>query len=187
VEEYGFHVFSIRKSAFGNFQAVRTMKAQILTKFSVSALSVAAICCAVSVGFAADPPNLEQLPPVGSDGPIVIYRKVYPNESLSELGSRLYDKVDYELKLRELTRDIRVAEAELQLHRERMQAYDKFFGYPDAGWVTLQNAKLDVLKSEEQLKLLRRAKLLALRHRNDQVRYRERLLAEGAARLQLTE
>ena len=91
------------------------------------------------------------------------------------------------MKLRQLTRDIRVAEAELDLQRERMRVYDKYFGYTDAGLVTLQNAKLDVLKSEEQLKVLRQAKLLALRHRNDQVRYRKLLLAEGTARLQLAE
>ena len=116
-----------------------------------------------------------------SDGPIVIYRKVYLNETLPELGSRLYDKVDYELKLRTLTRDIRVAEVELAQQRERLRVYDNYFGYTDAGLLTLQNAKLDVVKSEEQLKLLHQAKLLALRHRNDQIRYRKLLLDRNAA------
>lgn len=158
------------------------MKARILTKFAL-----AAICCGVSIGVAEEPSASEQLPVIASDGPIVIYRKVYLNESLPELGARLYDKVDYELKLRSLTRDIRVAEAELAQQRERVRVYDKYFGYPDAGLLTLQNAQLDVLKSEEQLKLLHQAKLLALRNRNDQIRYRQLLLEQSAALFQLAE
>lgn len=158
------------------------MKTQILPSFAMSV-----ICCGVLIGFAAEPAVAEILPSASSDDPIVIHRRVPRNETLAELGSRLYDKVDYELKLRQLTRDIRVAEAELDLQRERMRVYDKYFGYTDALLVTRQNAKLDILRSEEQLKLLRQAKLLALRHRNDQVRYRELLLAEGAARLLLAE
>jgi len=158
------------------------MKAQILSKFALSL-----ICCGVSIGNAAEPPVVEQLPSACCDGPIVIYRKVYLNESLPELGARLYDKVDYELQLRALTRDIRVAEAELAQQRERVRVYNKYFGYPEAGLLTLQDAKLDVLKSEEQLKLLHQAKLLALRHRNDQIRYRKLLLEQNAALVQLAE
>jgi hypothetical protein len=158
------------------------MKSMILTTLALSV-----ICCGSSIGSAAESSAAEKLPSARSDGPIVIHRKVYRNESLAELGSRLYDKVDYELKLRLLTRDIRVADAELDLQRERMRVYDKYFGYTDALLVTRQETKLDVVRLEEQLKLLRQAKLLALRHRNDQVRYRELLLAEGAARLQLAD
>jgi len=158
------------------------MKAQLLSK-----LALIAICVGVSIGYAAEPPVAELLPPASSDGPIVMYRKVYLNESLPELGARLYDKVDYELKLRQLTRDIRVAETELDLQRERMRVYDKYFGYTGALLVTRQNAKLDVVRSEEQLKLLHQAKLLALRHRNDQIRYRKLLLAENAALVQLAD
>jgi hypothetical protein len=139
------------------------------------------------MAIAAEPLVLEQLPPACGDDPIVIYRKVYPNESLSELGARLYDKVDYELKLRELARDIRIAEAELAQRRTRLREYDDFFGYRNAGLLTLQNAKLDVLKSEEQLKLLHQTKLLALRHRNDQIRYRQLLLARNAGLVELAE
>ncbi len=158
------------------------MKAQILTK-----LALCVICCGVSIGFAEEPPVAEQLPPTASDGPIVIYRKVNLNETLPELGARLYDKVDYELKLRALTRDIRVAEVELAQQRERLRVYDNYFGYTDAGLLTLQNAKLDIVKSEEQLKLLHQAKLLVLRHRNDQIRYRKLLLQQNAAFVQLAE
>ena len=158
------------------------MKTQIQTT-----LSLLVICCGVSIGFAADPPRSEQLPATGSNGPIVTFRKVYRNEPLADLGARLYDKVDYELQLRGLDRDIRIAEAELAQRRERVRVYDEYFGYQDAGLLTLQNARLDVVKSAEQLKFLRQAKLLALRHRNEQIRYRQLLLAEGAARLQIAE
>ena len=156
------------------------MKVKILTTLVQSA-----ICCGCLIVGSAQSTAAEELTSVTSDGPIVIHRKVYRNESLPELGSRLYDKVEYELKIRRLTLDIRVAEAELDAQRERKRVYDKCFGYTGALLVTRQEATLDVVKLEEQLKLLRHAKLLALRHRNDQVRYRELLLTEGAARLQL--
>ena len=158
------------------------MKARILTSLAQSV-----ICCGLLILFAAQSHAAETLAAVASDGPIVIHRKVYRNESLPKLGSRLYDKIDYELKLHELTHDIRVAEAELAAQRERKRVYDKYFGYTGALLVTRQEATLDVVRLEEQLKLLRHAKLLALRHRNDQVRYRELLLAEGTARLRLSE
>ena len=100
------------------------MKAHILNTFFL-----AVICCGVSIGLAGEPrpvepqsssvtPTVERLQPESSGDPIVIRRKVYRNESLAELGARLYGQVDYELKLSQLTRDIRVAEAELALQRE---------------------------------------------------------------------
>ncbi len=125
--------------------------------------------------------------PIDTGGRIVIYRKVYLNESLPELGARLYDRVDYELKLRKLDHDIRIAQAELDNRRDRARHYNKYFGRTSALLLTRQNAEVEVLKSEEQLKLLRQEKLLALRHRNDQVRYRKLLLAENAVRLRLEE
>ena len=158
------------------------MKTRILTSLAQSV-----VCCGLLILAAPQSHAAETLAAVASDGPIVIHRKVYRNESLPELGSRLYDKVDYELKLRQLTHDIRVAEAELAAQSERKRVYDKYFGYTGALLVTRQEATLDVVRLEEQLKLLRHAKLLALRHRNDQVRYRELLLAEGTARLRLSE
>ena len=160
-------------------------------------LALSVICWSASIGLAAGLPINEPRGPrelstatAGgpiADGPIVVHRRVYRNESLPALGSRLYDKLDYELELRRLTRDIRIAETELELRRARMRGYDKHFGYTDALLWTRQQAQLDVLQAEEQLKLLRHAKLLALRHRNDRIRYRELLLDEGAGRVRLTE
>ena len=152
------------------------------SKLTTLTLSIA--CYGVLLS-AAEPPMIEGLTAAGCCDPIVVYRKVYLHETLPELGSRLYDKVDYEFKIRTLSRDIRVAEAELVLQRDRVRVYDRDFGRTTALYLTRQNAKLDVLKSQERLKLLRQEMLLALRHRNDQVRYRELLLAESAGRLQL--
>ena len=158
-------------------------------KVSILALITSSvICCGVSASHGEEAPRREELPLRISTGttpdePIIVYRKVYLNETLPQLGARLYDKVDYELSLRKLTKDIRIAEAELGVQRERLRVYDKYFGNTSALFVTRQNARLDILKSEEQLKLLRREKLLSLRYRNDQVRYRELLLGESAIRL----
>jgi hypothetical protein len=150
-------------------------------------LTLSAACCRALLGSAAEPAMVAERPSASCCDPIVVYRKVYLNETLPELGSRMYDKVDYELKLRTLTRDIRVAEAELAMQRDRVHIYDRDFGKTTALYLTRQAAKLDVLKSEEKLKLLRQDQLLALRHRNDQVRYRQLVLAAGAGRLQLAQ
>ena len=142
-------------------------------------------CRGAVLGIAAEPTRFEELPAANCGGPIVIHRMVYLDETMPELGARLYDQVDYELKVRTLTRDINIAEAELAMQRDRERVYDTYFFRTSALYVTRQETKLAIVKSEEQLKLLRQEKLLALRHRNDQVRYRARLLDEGAARLQL--
>ncbi|MDA1050905.1 MAG: hypothetical protein O3C40_10560 [Planctomycetota bacterium] len=150
-------------------------------------LTLSVMCCGASIGSGDERRISEELPATSSGDPIVIYRKVYLNETLPELGSRLYDKVDYELKLRKLTLDIRVAEAERDVQRERVRVYHKEFGNSNALFLTRQNAQLDVVRTEAKLKLLRQQQLLALRHRNDQVRYRKLLIAEGAVRLQFAE
>jgi len=160
-----------------NPPATHLMKAQILT-----ACCLSVVCFSASISLAADAPLRAESVPVNR-GPIVIYRKVYLNESLPELGARLYDKVDYELKLRKLTHDIRIADAELDVQRERVRVYDKYFGRTNALIAARQDARLEVLRTQEQLKLLRREKLLTLRHRNDQIRYRKLLIAESAIRL----
>ena len=89
--------------------------------------------------------------------------------------------------LRKLDQEIRIANAELDYRRERARVYNKYFGRTSALFVTRQNAQLNVLKSEEQLKTLRKEKLLALRHRNDQVRYRKLLLDENAVQIRINE
>ncbi|MBI2478962.1 MAG: hypothetical protein HYV60_10125, partial [Planctomycetia bacterium] len=104
---------------------------------------------------AVEPPVVEELPAANCCDPIVVYRKVYLYETLPELGARLYDKVDYELKIRTLTRDINIAEAELAVQRDRERVYDRYFSRTSALYVTRQETKLAIVKSEEQLKLLR--------------------------------
>ncbi|HRX79628.1 MAG TPA: hypothetical protein P5307_11240 [Pirellulaceae bacterium] len=146
-------------------------------------LTLSVMCCGVSAGVTAEQPMVEELPTASCCDPIVVFRKVYVNETLPELGSRIYDKVDYEIKLRELTRDIRIAEAELAIQRDRSLVYERDFSRTTALYLTRQEARLDVVKTEEKLKVLRQQKLLALRYRNEQVRYRELLLEDGAARI----
>lgn len=151
------------------------------------ALLVGVMMLGPSIGPGEDAAATEHALPPNCDDPIVVFRKVYLNESLPELGSRLYDKIDYALELRDLTRHIRIAEAELDVQRERVRVYDKYFGRTSALFVTRQEARLDVLRTEERLKLLRQEKLLALRYRNDQVRYRQLLTAENAALVRVSE
>ena len=90
-------------------------------------LTLSVMCCGVSAGVTAEQPMVEELPTASCCDPIVVFRKVYVNETLPELGSRIYDKVDYEIKLRELTRDIRIAEAELANRRRQRAVEDELF------------------------------------------------------------
>lgn len=156
------------------------------TQFLIASL-LGVIMLGPAMGLGADAPATGEPLPANCDDPIVVFRKVYLDESLPELGSRLYDKIDYALELRDLTRNIRIAEAELDVQRERVRVYDKYFGHTSALFVTRQEARLDVLRTEERLKLLRQEKLLALRYRNDQVRYRQLLTDENAALVRLAE
>ena len=107
-------------------------------------ITMAVASCAAAVCFAEDQPAVEELPATASQaccGPIVTYRKVYLNETLPQLGSRLYDNVDYELKIRALTRDINVAEAELAVERDRERVYDRYFSKSTALYLTRQETK----------------------------------------------
>jgi hypothetical protein len=138
----------------------------------------------IAVSVSANEP--EELP-LGWKEPIIIRRYVRVNESLPEIGARLYDQVDYELQLRQLNSDIKLATARLDAQRERVYVYDKYFHRTSALLITRQNARLAVLESELRLKQLRHEKLLMLRHRTDQVRYRKLLFSEGKVRLNLDE
>lgn len=136
---------------------------------------------ASSVGLAAEVnPSIV----VRADGPrIVTYRRLIVNETLPQLGARIYDRVDYELKLQKLSNDIKRTQAQLEYQRERANIYNKHLGRKSALIVTRQNAQLAVIDSELRLRELRKEKQLAVRHRADQVRYRQLILAQGAARL----
>ncbi len=130
---------------------------------------------------AAEPEEL----PAAHDGRIITYRRIPINETLPQLGARLYDKVDYELQLRRLDAEIKLAKAHLETRRERTSVYDKHFGRTPALFLTRQNAHLAVLEGELRLKELRKEKQLLLRHRKDKVRYRRLALEQGEVEVQV--
>lgn len=124
-------------------------------------------------------PAAEELPSPQPDDTIIVYRRTYVNEPLADLGARLYDRVDQELRLRRLEADIKLLEAVLQTQRERAWYYDKYFGRTSALMITRQNAHLDVLATELRLRELRREKLLLLQYRPEATRYRQLVLESG--------
>jgi hypothetical protein len=130
--------------------------------------------------------KLEEIRPT-HDGRIITIRRVPSNESLAQLGARLYDKVDYELRLRELNTEIKLTEARLKAERERTQFYDKNFGRTPALLLTRQNAHLAELGSELQLKDLRKEKRLLVGHRQDQVRFRRLAIERGDIKVKVNE
>ena len=130
--------------------------------------------------------NPEELPS-SYDGRIITYRRVPVNETVSQLGARLYDKVDYELQLQKLDSEIKLTKARLTAQTDRIRVYDKYYGRTRGVSVTRQNAHLAELESELRLKELRKEKQLLLRHRRDKVRYRELLLEQGSVELDLDE
>jgi len=120
----------------------------------------------------------EVLPPAEAR-PIIIHRYVRVNESLPELGARLFHEVDYTRKLRKLDSEIKLAKLDIENGRQTVYEYEKYFRYTSALLLSRQQAKRDLLDAELRLKRLRQEKLLALRHRADQVRYRKLLLTAG--------
>lgn len=141
----------------------------------------AAAFASVAIPVRADDP--EELPAAAE--PFIIRRFVRVNETLPELGARLYDQVDYELRRRQLDNDIKLAKAHLAAKREQAYVYDKYFSRTSVLFVTRQNAHLAVLETELRLQELTYEKLLLLRHRPDQVRYRKLIFAAGNVRLNL--
>ncbi|MBP89067.1 MAG: hypothetical protein CMJ64_20520 [Planctomycetaceae bacterium] len=125
--------------------------------------------------------------PLANDGRIITYRRVPINETLPQLGARLYDKVDYELRLQKLDSEIKLTRARLDTQRERSYVYDKHFGRTPALFLTRQNAHLAEFVSELRLKELRKEKQLLLRHRRDKVRYRHLILEQGDVELDINE
>jgi len=123
--------------------------------------------------------------PIAGHPRIVTYRRIVVNETLPQLGARIYDQVDYELKLRRLNNDIKLTQVQLDNRRERADNYNKQFGRTSALLLTRQKAELAVLESELRLKELRKERQLSLKHRADYVHYRQLLLAKEAARISI--
>jgi hypothetical protein len=134
----------------------------------------------------ADDGSAEELP-AANDGRIISYRLVPINETLPQLGARLYDNVTYQGQLRRLKAEIQLAEAQLEAHRERTAFYDKNFSRTPALLLTRQNARLAELSSELRLKELRKQKQVLLQYRQDLVRYRQLVIAQGDVVLSLDE
>ena len=128
----------------------------------------------------------ELLPPA-YDGRIITYRRVQLNETLPQLGARLYDQVNYEVQLRSLKADIKVAEARLAVLRERSDFYDRYFSRTPALPLTRQETHVAKLEAELRLGVLKKQKQQLLRYRQDMVRYRQLVLAQGGAALRVNE
>ena len=128
----------------------------------------------------------EELPLAGQSR-IVTFRRVAINESLPQLGARLYDKVDYELQLRKLDTEIKLTKARLAAQCERASFYDKHFGRTPALLLTRQNAHLAALESELHLKDLRKTKQLLLYHRKDRIRYRQLVLEQAGLEVRVND
>lgn len=123
----------------------------------------------------------------GSEAPIMITRRIYLNEPLPVLGARLYSEVDYPLRLQQLDAAIELADTALKIQREREAVYDRLFGDSPAFFVTRRDTQLARQEAELRLNLLRNERVLLLRSRADQTRYRQLLLEQGSSRLLLNQ
>ncbi|HEU0067746.1 MAG TPA: hypothetical protein VFQ26_00610 [Nitrospiraceae bacterium] len=123
----------------------------------------------------------------GIEEPIMITRRVYLNESLPVLGARLYSEVDYPLRLQQLDAAIELADAELKIQRERAAIYDRLIWDSTGFIVTIRETQLAAKEAALRLSLLRNERILLLRTRADQARYRQLLLEQGSTRLMINQ
>jgi len=88
---------------------------------------------------------------------------------IAKLELRLFQRLDFPLRLRQLETEITLTKAELASHKRSVVEYERFtkFKYSSVMFVTLEQARLDVLESELRLKDLIEEKWLLIQHRSD--------------------
>lgn len=120
------------------------------------------------------------------DGPAVGVAAAERAVELAQLRLRRYARVEYPLKLRKLESEIKLTEAELGVHQDRVAEYERFEknAYSSPLFFSLQQARLALVESELRLADLGEEKLLLVRYHTDQCRLYELELEEARERLE---
>ena len=85
---------------------------------------------------------------------------------------RLYDRVEFPLRLRQIDSEIKLTEARLESQRKLLAEYQSFqrFSAGNPLTLTVEETKLQILASRLRLDNLREERSLLLRYRDDQRR-----------------
>ena len=104
---------------------------------------------------------------------------------IAQLRLRRYDRVEYPSSLRHLESQIKLAQAELEIWRHRMTEYASFDRWVGSSpmLITLDDAKLNVLRFERLVADLRADKESLEHSRRDQLRLHELEAQSAASRL----
>ena len=89
------------------------------------------------------------------------------DREIAALELRLFERLDYPLRLHKLEREIELAEARLASQRRRVTEYKQFTKFKHSAplFLTLEKSRLSVVELEMTLKNLEEEKLLLIRHR----------------------
>jgi len=109
------------------------------------------------------------------------------DREIAALELRLFERLDYPLRLHKLEREIALTEARLASHRRRVAQYEQFtkFKYSSPMFVTLEEARLAVVELEMTLENLQEEKSLLIRHRPALRRLLELRMKTANARIEI--
>ena len=99
---------------------------------------------------------------------------------IARLKLRLFERVEYPLRLRELSDDIKLAQAEIESLKRQEKELERF--KTKAFFASLENLRLRRLEAELRLKKLRHERVLLQIYAKDEVRLR-RLTIERESQL----
>ena len=99
----------------------------------------------------------------------------------ARLRLRLFERVDYPLRLQELDGRLQLTRAEIESLRRRIAEYERFDG-SKALFLTLEETRLQLLDAELRWKQLDRERLLLQFHYKDERRLRQLLIEQAEQR-----
>ena len=103
---------------------------------------------------------------------------------IARLRLRLFERVDYPLRLRELERGIDLLEAEVASLKRQVKELEKFERYgTGALTLSLERTRLQLLDSELQLRDARHERVLLQLHARDELRLRKLQIDREARRI----
>jgi hypothetical protein len=100
---------------------------------------------------------------------------------IARLRFKLYERVDYPLRQRQLHSEITLLEARVASMRRRVKDLDRFRG-AEALFTTIEDARLALLEAELGLRDREHELMLLELHNQDERRLRQLLIEEAAAR-----
>jgi hypothetical protein len=105
------------------------------------------------------------------------------NLELAQLKLRLYERDEYPRQLGQVERAIEMQRAKIESFRRRVREYEQFdkFSYSGPLFLTLEDARLDVVSAELRLRELEDERFLLIRSRSDRSRLMQLEIEAAAA------